>query len=212
LAKLADPDSAGRVLAEAPVIHPSASVRDTDFGIFNEVGAHCRIAESVFGDYSYIGENGDVIYTRIGKFCSIAAAVRINPGNHPMDRPAMHHFTYRASKYGFGEDEPAFFEWRRSFPVQIGHDVWIGHGAILLPGVTVGTGAVIGAGALVTRDVAPYSITIGHPAKHHRYRFAAEIREALLRIGWWDWPAETLRASLMDFRTLPIAEFCEKHG
>ncbi len=124
----------------------------------------------------------------------------------------MHHFTYRASKYGFGEDEPAFFEWRRSFPVRIGHDVWIGHGAILLPGVTVGTGAVIGAGALVTRDVEAYSITIGHPAKHHRYRFGEGIRTKLLEIGWWDWPAEKLRDCLMDFRTLPIEAFCEKHG
>jgi phosphonate metabolism protein (transferase hexapeptide repeat family) len=211
-APFADPDSAGRALAEAPSIHPTANIRDTTFGIFNEIGPHCRVAESSFGDYSYIGENTDIIYTTIGKFCSIAAAVRINPGNHPLQRAAMHHFTYRASKYGFGPDEPEFFDWRRSFPVRIGHDVWIGHGAILLPGITVGSGAVIGAGALVTRDVEPYSITIGHPAKHHRYRFAPDIRAALLQIAWWDWPPETLRENLVDFRTLPIEAFCAKHA
>jgi phosphonate metabolism protein (transferase hexapeptide repeat family) len=210
--EFADPDSAGRALAESPAIHPTAQIRDTVFGIYNEIGPHCRIAESSLGDYSYVGDACDIIYTSIGKFCSIAAAVRINPGNHPLERAATHHFTYRASKYGFGPDEPEFFAWRRSFPVAIGHDVWIGHGAILLPGVTIGTGAVIGAGALVTRDVEPYSIVIGHPARHHRHRFPAEIRGKLLQIAWWNWPPEKLKECLMDFRAMPIEAFCARHA
>lgn len=206
-----DPDSIGRSLAETPAVHSSASVRDTRLGAFCEVGPRCRIAESEFGDYSYIGEDGDVIYTRIGRFCSIAAMVRINPGNHPLERAALHHFTYRASKYGFGADEPDFFAWRRSHRVTIGHDVWIGHGAIILPGVSVGDGAVIGAGAVVTRDVGDFGIAIGTPAVTHRLRFAPAICRSLKRIAWWDWPRARIAAALGDFRALPIEAFCARY-
>ncbi len=89
---------------------------------------------------------------------------RINPGNHPMQRATQAHFTYRASAYFEGEaDEDAFFDWRRSHRVTIGHDVWIGHGAIVLPGRSIGTGAVVAAGAVVTKDVAPYTIVAAIP-------------------------------------------------
>jgi len=206
-----DPDSAGKILSSAPLIDPSAQVRDCSFGRFSEVGPRCKIAESRFGDYSYIGNDSDVIYTSIGKFCSIAAQVRINPGNHPLERAALNHFTYRASKYGFGADEPEFFAWRRAQKVVIGHDVWIGHGAIILPGLTIGNGAVIGAGAVVTKNVEDFAIVIGTPAKRLRFRFGADIRTKLNRIAWWDWTDQQLATALQDFRTLPIEPFCARY-
>jgi hypothetical protein len=113
-----------------PLVHPTASVRESRLGRCTEVGARTSVIESELGDYSYVVNDSDIIYTRIGKFCSIAAQTRINPGNHPMHRTSQSHFTYRSSRYFPGEsDEAAFFDWRRSQPVDIGHDVWIGHGA-----------------------------------------------------------------------------------
>jgi hypothetical protein len=86
------------------------------------------------GDYSYVVNDAQITYTTIGKFCSIAAMTRINPGNHPMHRATQAHFTYRANAYFPDEgDEAGFFEWRKSHRVHIGHDVWIGHGAMYCP-------------------------------------------------------------------------------
>ena len=92
----------------------------------------------------------------------------------------------------------------------VGHDVWIGHGAILLPGVTVGTGAVIGAGAVVTKDVAPYTIVVGVPARPLRLRFPEDVVEKLRRIAWWDWPRELLEERFGDFNDLD--SFLEKYA
>ena len=139
-----------------PLIDPTADIRDCRLGAYCEVGARTQLLEVTLGDYSYIVNDSDAAYATIGKFCSIAAMTRINPGNHPMERASQSHFTYRASAYFTGAaDEAEFFAWRRAHPVSIGHDVWIGHGAIVLPGRRIGTGAVVAAGAVVARNVGP---------------------------------------------------------
>ncbi|MEJ1159726.1 DapH/DapD/GlmU-related protein [Prosthecomicrobium sp. N25] len=200
-----------KVLGPEPLIHPTATVRDSGLGRYTEIGERTAFVESTLGDYSYLVNDSNVIYTAIGKFCSIAAMTRINPGNHPMHRATQAHFTYRASAYFPGEpDEAAFFDWRRSSPVTIGHDVWIGHGAIVLPGRTIGTGAVVAAGAVVTRDVAPYTIVAGVPAGPVKRRFPEPVAERLQALAWWDWSHEALRAALPDFRQLGIEAFLEK--
>jgi len=206
-----DPDSARKQLGEAPFIDPTARARDCRFGRFNEVGARTRLAECSMGDYAYVVNDSDIIYTTIGPFCSIAAHVRINPGNHPLDRVALSHFTYRASAYGLGEDEAGFFDWRRAKPVTLGPDAWVGHGAIILPGVTVGIGAAIGAGAVVTKDVPDFAIVVGNPGRVLRYRFPPEIQAALKRIAWWNWPDAKLREALPEIRALSAEEFCRRH-
>lgn len=206
-----DPDSASKSLGVEPSIDGTARVREVRFGAYCEVGARTRIAESTIGDYSYVANDSDLIYTTVGKFCSIAAHVRCNPGNHPLQRVAMSHFTYRSSAYGWGDDEEEFFAWRRSHPVHLGHDVWVGHGAVILPGVSIGTGAAVGAGAVVSRDVPPFAIAIGSPARVHRHRFPPETVAALQRIAWWDWPHDRLGEALGDFRHLSAEEFCARH-
>jgi phosphonate metabolism protein (transferase hexapeptide repeat family) len=194
-----------------PVIDPTAVVKDSHIGRYTQIGARTKIIETTMGDYSYIVNDGDVIYTTIGKFCSIAAQVRINPGNHPMWRASQSHFTYRASAYfDFAQDEASFFDWRRDHQISIGHDVWIGHGVTILAGRKIGTGAVIGSGAVVSKNVDPYSIVAGVPAKVIGYRFPSNIGDRLQALAWWDWDHATLHDRLNDFRSLKIEEFLEK--
>jgi phosphonate metabolism protein (transferase hexapeptide repeat family) len=207
-----DPDTASKQLGDLPDIHRTASVRDSTFGRFCEVGARTKVAECSFGDFSYVVNDSDIIYTDVGKFCSIAAHTRINPGNHPVERVAMNHFTYRSSAYGLGNDDPAFFDWRRSFRCRLGHDVWLGHGVVVLPGVSMGNGAVAGAGAVVTKDVPAFAIVVGNPARVLRYRFPPDLVSALELIAWWDWPHERLAAAMADFRGLDVNAFCQKYG
>src|SRR6185295_17313541 len=175
---------AGKMLSVVPTIDPTASVRQSKLGAYTEVGARTILLEVAMDDYSYVVNDAQITYTTIGKFCSIAAMTRINPGNHPMHRASQAHFTYRASTYFPGEsDDAEFFAWRRRHHVRIGHDVWIGHGAIVLPGRNIGTGAVIAAGAIVTRDVPAYIIVAGNPARIVRRRFPEDVGTRLVGLG-----------------------------
>lgn len=197
-------------LSTSPTVDPTAMLKDATLGAYTEVGARTKLLEVQLGDYSYVVNDSDIAYASIGKFTSIAAMTRINPGNHPMSRASQSHFTYRASAYFEGEQDDAdFFAWRREHHVSIGHDVWIGHGAVVLPGRHIGIGAVIGAGAVVTRDVPDYAIAVGNPARVLRQRFPDDIAARMRRLAWWDWPHERLRAALPDFRAMSAAQFLD---
>lgn len=203
---------AGKMLSVEPTVDITASLRDSKLGAYCEVGPRTILHEVTMDDYSYVVNDAQITYTTIGKFCSIAAMTRINPGNHPMHRATQAHFTYRASAYFPGEsDDAEFFAWRRSHNIHIGHDVWIGHGAVILPGRNIGTGAVIAAGAIVTKDVPAYTIVAGNPARIIRRRFPEDISERLAQLAWWDWDHETLRRALPDFRKLSVEEFLAKY-
>lgn len=203
---------AGKRLWPTPVIDPSAKLSDARLGAYCEVGARTMLVEVTMNDYSYVVNDSQITYSTIGKFCSIAAMTRINPGNHPMQRASQSHFTYRASAYFAGEaDDHEFFTWRRDHHVTIGHDVWIGHGAIILPGRDIGSGAVVAAGAVVTKDVPAYTIVAGNPAREVRRRFPEAIGDRLMALAWWDWDHDRLRNALPDFRNLAVEEFLTRY-
>ncbi len=184
---------------------------ESELGMWTDLGPNTVMSESKFGDYSYTAGNCQIIYSDIGKFCSIATNVRLNPGNHPMWRVTQHHATYRRTNYGFAEgDDDDFFEWRRLHKVTIGNDVWIGHNVTVMPGVTVGNGAVIGSGAVVTKDVEPYMIVAGVPAKPIKRRFPLEIANKLEEIAWWNWKRKELEERFHEFNH--IEAFIEKYG
>ena len=137
----------------------------------------------------------------IGRFCSIACGARFlfNSANHKLQSLATYPFPIFFEKWGLERQQVAK-AWDNKGDIVIGNDVWIGYEAVILAGVTVGDGAVIGARAVVTKDVPPYTIVGGVPARVIRSRFPEETVKALLRLKWWDWPAEQIQEKLAEIR------------
>ena len=134
--------------------------------------------------------NHDRLY--IGKFCSIACGARFlfNSANHTLR--SLSNYTFPIFYEAWGHGMSPAEAWDNKGDIVIGNDVWIGYDAVILAGVTVGDGAVIGARAMVTKDVPPYTIVGGVPARPIRKRFPDETVKVLLRLRWWDWPLEQI--------------------
>ena len=143
------------------------------------------------GAHTYIRSGSNLsLVSSIGRFCSVGSDVFIGQekNTHPTDWLSTHPFQYTGS--------PLSYRAPTALAV-IGHDVWIGHSATIMEGVTVGTGAIVGTGAMVTKDVPPYAVVVGVPAKVVKYRYPPEVAERLLASEWW-------KRSIEELHQLPL--------
>ncbi|HBT95005.1 MAG TPA: acetyltransferase [Coriobacteriia bacterium] len=198
-------------LGEEPYIAVGAVIDESVLGAYSFVGKDSVVSRSTIGAYAHIGNANDIFASNIGKFASFATGVRINPVQHPTySRVVQSHITYRCELYGFGENDYEFLEQRSKRTVNIGHDVWIGHNATIQGNVNIGNGAVIGSMAVVTKDVEPYSIVVGNPAREIKKRFDPSAIDAIQKSEWWNWDHEQIKERLLEFND--IAAFCKKYG
>lgn len=171
---------------------PGAAIKNSEIPPTSKVEARSTVINSKMGIYSYAGYGCIILYSTIGSFCSISDDVSIGLGNHPIN---------------WATTSPAFYYGRDSIPkdlackrfdhdvatTKIGSDVWIGKRAILREGISIGSGAIIGMGAIVTKDIPPYAIAVGVPARVIGYRFDERTRSKLLATKWWDLPKDQIK-------------------
>lgn len=198
---------------DTPIIHDDCDIVESTFGRYVEIGRGSRVAYSAIGDYSYCDRFADIANAEVGKFVNIASYARIGATDHPLHTVALHHFLYRSGDlWDDAEHDAEFFARRRQRIARIGNDVWLGHNAQIKPEITIGHGAVVASGAVVTKDVEPYTIVAGMPAKVIRRRQPVEIADRIIALAWWDWDHQRLRKTLEDFRALDAEVFLEKYG
>lgn len=148
----------------------------------------------------------------IGKFCSIACGARFlfNSANHSMTSLATYPFPIFFEEWGLDVSHITD-AWDNKGDIVIGNDVWIGYGAVIFAGVTIGDGAIIGTRAVVTKDVPPYTIVGGVPAKPIRKRFSDDDIAALLKMKWWDWPVEQIKEHIAEIQSGKITDLERKY-
>ncbi len=175
--------------------------KNVQFGYRNTFYNDIRISNSTLGDYVYVANNTEIANAKIGSFCSIGPKVKIVLGTHPSS---------------FVSTFPAFFSTRKQCQVTftdknyieeignvvIGNDVWIGYGVVILDNITIGDGAIIAAGAVVTKNVEPYTIVGGVPARLIRKRFDDKVINELLKIKWWEKDENWIRENASKFISL----------
>jgi acetyltransferase-like isoleucine patch superfamily enzyme len=177
---------------------------DSKLGDYVALFGNAKVIRSNISAFTYVQPNTVIFNCNIGKFCSIAEGVRIGLAEHP-----LHLISTSPIFYDDSQDLPKFLvakssNFGKETITEVGSDVWIGQNAIIKSGVCIGSGSVIGAGSIVTRDVPPYAIYAGNPAKLIRMRFPDKVIDTLLNSRWWELDHEVL-AEYSSFFENPLA-------
>ncbi|BAQ64650.1 CatB-related O-acetyltransferase [Geminocystis sp. NIES-3709] len=176
-----------------------SSFFNSTLGNYSRIYSFSRVTDSKIGNFTYISHQCIINNCEIGNYCSIARGVKIGLGKHPTNfistSPIFYSLVNPLKK--IVSKSQKFTEFERTF---IGSDVWIGVNTLLADGVTIGDGAIIGANAIVTKDIPPFAIAVGCPAKVIKYRFSEENIEKLLSIKWWEKDISELESYLNLFQ------------
>jgi acetyltransferase-like isoleucine patch superfamily enzyme len=201
------------VIGSDVVVGNDAIVIDSEISNFISINRRNYILRSRIGSFTYTGIGTSIRSAQVGKFCSLAWDISIGGGNHDFDKVTTSPL-WRFHKLS-GELGKVKGELEKRYDIfgetTIGNDVWIASNVIVLRHVHIGDGAIIGAGAIVTKDVPPYTVVAGVPAKQMKKRFPDHIIEAMLEIKWWDWPVDVIKANIeLIYNTKVDEEVIEK--
>lgn len=168
-----------------------SAIRNSVIPRTSKIESGSTVINTVLGDYSFCGYDCAIENTKIGKFCSIADNVRIGGARHPYEWASTSPVFYK----GRDSIREKFSEFQRDAEPQtfIGNDVWIGANVLIKSGVIIGNGAVVGMGSVVTKDVEPFEIVAGNPARHIKYRFNQQVRTVFNEIEWWECEVNELK-------------------
>jgi acetyltransferase-like isoleucine patch superfamily enzyme len=171
--------------------------RKSIFSKDSEIRHFAKMKNSSVGKYSRLNPDCKLANTSVGNFTAIGRNTTCGLGRHPLNFISTQNIFYKKNKMNNRWVMPIHLP---SLPITIGNDVWIGVEALVLDGVTIGDGAVIGARSVVTKDIPPYAIAVGSPAKIIKYRFDPEVIERLLEINWWNFTDAELDKNIRFFR------------
>ena len=194
------------------VVSSSATISQVVFEDHNVIRGNAIVTDSTIGRGTYINDGSVIAHTKIGRFCCLADHVCVVLGQHPIEtfvtaHPAFYYDTTSQLGYSFHKGAPLFQCFRypdgsKNFQVIIGNDVWIGSHVLILGGVRIGDGAIIAAGSVVTKDVDPYTVVGGVPAKMIKNRFTEEQSRRLLALKWWNKPIDDISANYLSFKDI----------
>lgn len=179
-------------------VHEETIIINSSLGGYNRIGKNCSIANSQIGSYSYIADNSSMNNANIGNFCSIGPNFICGLGTHPSNRVSTSPYFYSPNAL----DNP--FVQLSSFdeytPITLGHDVWVGVNVFIRDGITIGHGAIIAAGSVVTKDVPPYAVVGGVPARIIKFRHTEKVINNLLESAWWEKSFEWIKENIPSFQ------------
>ena len=179
-----------------------SSAINSGFGIYNTLYDNVTLNEVQLGDFTYIAGNTAISKTKLGKFCSIGPNCKIGLGKHPSHTFVSTHPIFfsdlKQAQITFA-DKKYFAEFEN---ITIGNDVWLGSNVIVVDGVNIADGVIVAAGSVVTKNIPPYAIVGGVPAKIIKYRFEKEEIEKLLEIKWWDNDVDYLKYNFIKFHNV----------